>query len=327
MRRRFVSAHAPMIYGSDPIQLDGRWGCRYWVQHPFVFTSNATVDERLSGYPVAVFQPDGRPAHETPLVVGLQGMAAPYQWNAFLVPTLLDMGIACALFDLPLAGERSLARNYRSDVVSEVEALLECEARLGGEFVARAAEAVSRNVGTVLRLAQERHGLRDDRLALFGVSLGALLSAFVFMRDGVGQRLLGAIGHADLPRFARSYAPALTPWLCRLPLRTLGRLLARLTGRNAIRAGADFLLILHELCSGAGDADPMRYAGRVSAARRIRFLVGADDPLVNPADAVACARRFPDGECYIVPGLAHGGGAFVDHVRYFLGTQLGDWRP
>lgn len=63
---------------------------------------------------------------------------------------------------------------------------------------------------------------------------------------------------------------------------------------------------------------------------RVRFLVGKCDRLVNPADAQACATRFPDGACYVVPGLGHGtsnhGLSFTDHVRYFLVTQLGDWR-
>ena len=58
-----------------------------------------------------------------------------------------------------------------------------------------------------------RQALGDGRVALFGVSLGCLLASFAFARDGVGQRLLGAIGHADLNLFARSYAPPLTP-LC-----------------------------------------------------------------------------------------------------------------
>jgi hypothetical protein len=91
----------PVIHGPEPLTLDGRPGNRYWVSHPYTFTGSAAVDERLSGYPVAVFLPYGRPAQETPLVVGLQGMAAPYQWNAFLVPTLLELGIACVLFDTP----------------------------------------------------------------------------------------------------------------------------------------------------------------------------------------------------------------------------------
>src|SRR5205085_88099 len=97
----------------------GRQGDRYWIHDSFPFTGHLDLDERLSGYPVAVFVPP-RPAHETPVVIGLQGMAAPFQWNAFLVPTLLDMGIACVLFDTPLAGERSLVRNYRSDIISEI---------------------------------------------------------------------------------------------------------------------------------------------------------------------------------------------------------------
>ena len=89
-----TSTH-PTIFGPDPLVLDGRQGSRYWVHHPYGFTGNQVVDERLSAYPVAVFQPATRPTHETPIVLGLQGMAAPYQSNGFLVSTLLDMGIAC----------------------------------------------------------------------------------------------------------------------------------------------------------------------------------------------------------------------------------------
>src|SRR5208282_5762128 len=115
---------SPTIYGPDPICLEGRTGDRYWIHHPYEFTGHTVADERLSGYPVAVFQPQGRDPRHTPVVVGLQGMAAPYQRNGFIVPTLLEMGIACVLLDTPMAGERSLARDYRGDAVSEVTALL-----------------------------------------------------------------------------------------------------------------------------------------------------------------------------------------------------------
>ena len=64
----------------------------------------------------------------------------------------------------------------------------------------------------------------------------------------------------------------------------------------------------------------MGYADRVGPDRRARFLVGGADPVVRPADAVACVRRFPDGGCYVVPGLGHGDDGFQDHVRSFLGT-------
>src|SRR5262245_7445509 len=121
--REPVVGSEPAVYGPDPIELAGRRGSRYWVHHPFAFTGSPAVDERLSGYPVALFQPHDRPAGETPLLIGLQGMAAPYQWNDFLVPTLLDQGIACALFDTPAAGERSLARTYDGEVLTELQAL------------------------------------------------------------------------------------------------------------------------------------------------------------------------------------------------------------
>jgi hypothetical protein len=318
----------PIIYGPDPITFYDHTGSRYWIHHPFPFTGNAGVDERLSGYPVVVFQPHGRDPGQTPVVIGLQGMSAPFQWNTFLIPMLLDMGIACVLFDIPLAGERSLARNYRGNILTELAPLLDYEVKLGTALVPRAVEAVAHDFGIVLRLIEERHGLTDPRRALFGVSLGTVMAAFAFLRDGVGLRLLGTIGHADLRRFARSYAPALTPLVCALPVRQLGRLLTLLTGRNEIRAGVDFLHVLNELRHDGQytrAANPMRYLDRIGSGRRVRFLVGVEDRLVRPEDAKACARRFPDGACYVVSGMGHGNGAFDDHVRYFVGTQLGDW--
>jgi len=94
------------IYGPDPIHLEGRTGSRYWVHHNYEFTGNTEVDARLSGYPVAVFQPVGRESSDTPIVISLQGIAAPYQFNSFIISTLLDMEICCVLFD-SLLGERA----------------------------------------------------------------------------------------------------------------------------------------------------------------------------------------------------------------------------
>ena len=53
-------------------------------------------------------------------------------------------------------------------------------------------------------IIRQRHGLTNDRVALFGVSLGVILSGSIFVHEGFGQRLLGAIGHFDIPRFART---------------------------------------------------------------------------------------------------------------------------
>jgi pimeloyl-ACP methyl ester carboxylesterase len=311
------------IYGPEPIRLEGRPGDRYWINAPYEFTGVPAVDERLSGYPVAVFRPPGRPAPETPVVVGLNGMAAPYQWLGFIVPTLLDLGIACVLFETPFAGERSLVRGYSGDILRELEGFLEHRVPITAAVVLRLVQGVAEDFGTVLRLVEDRYGLTDTRRALFGVSLGTLLSAFAFLRDGIGDRLLGTIGHADLRRFALSYTPPSHRLLSNIP----AGILSRFAGPK-VTAGLAFLRVLNELATGRGHAhaiNPMTYLDRIGEGRRVRFLVGQDDPVVKPADAVECARRFPDGECIVVPGLGHGDDRFAEHVRDFLIVQLGDW--
>ncbi|QIR37920.1 hypothetical protein HCG51_15190 [Tolypothrix sp. PCC 7910] len=104
------------IYGPDKINFAGVNGDRYWFYEPYPYTGIADIDERLSGFPVAVFLPPHCPLQQTPLVIGLQGMSAPYGWNAFIVPTLTQMGIAVALFDTPFAGERSLVRTFTAKI-------------------------------------------------------------------------------------------------------------------------------------------------------------------------------------------------------------------
>jgi pimeloyl-ACP methyl ester carboxylesterase len=315
------------IQGPEPIELKGHPGLRYRIHHLFPFVDNDEVNERLSHYPLVLFLPPRRTPDLTPVLIGLQGMAAPYEWSAFLIPELMNKGIACVLFDTPFGGERSLLRTYAGDVVGELAALLERGVRITSLLVANMMEAVARDFRLVLRLLRERHGLIDPRLALFGVSLGTLLASFTFMRDGIGQRLLGTIGHADLPHFAASYAPRFTPLLSSLPVRLLGLLLSRVMGRH-VDASLAFVAVLNELIGSLNTTfgvNPMDYADRVKRGRRVRFLVGRDDPLVYAADAQACAARFPEGACYVVPGMGHGGVGFEDHVRYFVATQLGDW--
>jgi pimeloyl-ACP methyl ester carboxylesterase len=325
------AASPATIHGPEPITLDGRHGQRWWVHHPFSFTGVAAVDDRLSGFPVAVFLPHHRPAHQTPVLIGLQGMACPYTWNAFLVGPLLDMGVACVLFETPFAGERSLVRTGTGDVITELLPVLEHKVTLRAALVPLIMEAVARDYQTVLALLRERHGLTDERVALFGVSLGTLLSSYAFLRDGVGKRLLGSLGHADLRSFARSYAPRFTHLAASRPGRWLAWL-ASLWFGPVIHGTVEFLCVLRELGAGGKvcvSADPMSYADRIGEGRPVRFLVGQEDPLVRVADAEACARRFPDGLCYVVPGLAHGtsrfGPTFPEHARFYVATQLGDW--
>ncbi len=320
------------VHGPDAITLEGRTGACYLAQRPGELTGNPAVDAALFRFPVAVFLPPGREPAHTPVVIGLQGLATPFQETGFLVPTLLDMGIACVLFDIPLAGQRSLIPDQPGDVVQQIIPL----ARHGISFTARTVaglmDVVARDFVLVLDLVRRRHGLRDDRLALFGISMGCLLSAHAFTRDGRGARLLGVIGHADLHLFARSYAPSLTPLLVSPPARVAGKLLSLIRGPYP-EAALRFLGVLQELRRGGEDcvrANPMTYAGRVSGDRRVRFLVGEEDPRLRPKDAQVCSLHFPDGKCHVVPGMAHGtvtsGPSFADHVRTFVATQLADWR-
>jgi hypothetical protein len=320
------------IYGSDPITFEGIVGHRYWIHEPFNFTEIADIDERLSGFPVAVFLPHNRPAHQTPLVIGIQGMCAPYGWNAFTVSTLTQMGIAVALFDTPLAGERGLVRTFSGLVQNEVAPLLDRRISLDTQLLLRIFSCTARDIRLVRDFCRDRYNLTDSRLALFGVSMGVLQTAFTFTADGIGERLLGVIGHADLKTFAKTWGNFILPDLASSPL---GLLAEALLGRCQpdLKCMVPVLRMVKHLKhpDEYGRAcNPMNYIDRVKPPRRVRFLVGDRDRLVNTSDAKACARQFPDGDCYVVPGMGHGtsnfGSSFTDHVRYFLVTQLGDWR-
>ena len=52
--------------------------------------------------------------------------------------------------------------------------------------------------------------------------------------------------------------------------------------------------------------------------------------MVRVGDGRVCSSRFPDGQTFEHEKLGHGyttdGSPFVDHVKYFVGTHLGDWR-
>ncbi|BAY25692.1 hypothetical protein NIES2100_54980 [Calothrix sp. NIES-2100] len=320
------------IYGPDTINFDGVNGDRYWFDEPYPYTGINEVDERLSGFPVAVFLPQNRPPQDTPLVIGLQGMSAPYGWNAFLVPTLTQMGIAVALFDTPLAGERSLVRTFTAVVQNEIQPLINQGIAFDTALLLSIFRNTASNIASIRNFCSDRYGLSDSRLALFGVSMGVLLSGYAFTAQGLGDRLLGAIGHTNLQSFANSWGYGLLPDLAASPL---GGLTAAVLQR--VQPDLQPVVKLLQLAKNlkyhdeyAWDCNPMNYVDQVQLPRRVRFLVGANDPIVRIRDTRACAQKFPDGACYVVPGMGHGtrqwGPGFVDHVRYFLTTQLGDWR-
>ncbi|MGJ5631357.1 alpha/beta fold hydrolase [Nostoc sp. CALU 1950] len=320
------------IYGPDAINFDGVNGHRYWFQEPFSYTGVADIDERLSGFPVAVFLPHNRAAQDTPLVIGLQGMSAPYGWNAFIVSTLTQMGIAVALFDTPLAGERSLVRTFTAMADREIKPLIDRGISFDTELLLCLFRRTAADIARVRDFCGDRYALNNRKLALFGVSMGVLQAAYAFTADGIGERLLGAIGHADLQSFAKSWGYLVLPDLAASPLGGVAEVLLERVQPN-LKPVVKLLQLAKNLKYPDGYAqacNPMTYIERVQPPRRVRFLVGASDPMVSVKDARACAGRFLDGSCYVVPGMGHGshkwGPLFVDHVRYFLATQLSDWQ-
>ncbi len=320
------------IYGPDVINFEGVNGDRYWFYEPFPYTGIADIDERLSGFPVAVFLPQNRPVEHTPLVIGLQGMCAPYGWNAFIVPTLTQMGIAVALFDTPLSGERSLVRSFTSVVEKEIKPLIERDVCFDTKLLLHIFRQIAVDIARIRNFCCERYGLGDSRLALFGVSMGVLQAAYAFNADGLGERLLGTIGHANLQSFAQSWGHWFLPELAASPFGGLAEVILQRV-KPEMKPLVKVLQLANNLKypdEHSNACNPMTYIDRVEPTRRVRFLVGANDQLVSKQDAIECAKCFADGDCYVVPGMGHGtkkwGFSFVDHVRYFLVTQLADWR-
>jgi hypothetical protein len=319
------------IYGPEAINLEGVNGDRYWFYEPFNYVGVDDLNEKLSGYPVVVFLPPHGVTDNTPLVIGLQGMCAPYGLNAFIIPTLTQMGIAVALYETPFAGERSLVRTFTAKVEKELQPLIDRGITFDTKLLLHLLEKNAEDLNKVHQFCQEKYGVGKHKLALFGVSMGVLETAYCFTAHGIGDRLLGAIGHADLLSFANSWGGGFLPILASSPL---GEIVGNLLDK--IQPETKTIINLLQLVQNIKKPDqyatacnPLSYIDRVKSHRQVRFLVGENDPVVNFKDAQICAQQFPDGECYVVPGLGHGdrkwGPTFVDHVRYFLTTQLNNW--
>lgn len=72
-------------------------------------------------------------------------------------------------------------------------------------------QCVGRDISLVRDFCRDRYGLTNNRLALFGVSLGVLQAAYAFTANNWGERLLGTIGYANLQTFTRSWGGLFLP--------------------------------------------------------------------------------------------------------------------
>ncbi len=139
---------------------------------------------------------------------------------------------------------------------------------------------------------------------------------------------------SDINSFSQTFGGRVLPWLASSPVGLLGELILK----KAAPDWAGFvplMRILRQLQSSSDEhvrqLNPISYIDRHdNTHRRVRYLIGEQDPLVSTDSAKRLAALFPDGEVYVVPGLGHGqihfGPGFDEHVRYYLATQLADWK-
>eukprot|EP01111_Echinosteliopsis_oligospora_P005554 TRINITY_DN1897_c0_g1_i2.p1 TRINITY_DN1897_c0_g1~~TRINITY_DN1897_c0_g1_i2.p1 ORF type:complete len:342 (+),score=78.71 TRINITY_DN1897_c0_g1_i2:134-1159(+) len=336
MSRLSPKGEGAWIHEPLEVYMEGRKGMRYWVYNPYTVTGVKAVDDRLCSYPVYVFQPQNRhdQLNEIPIVFALQGMAAPLDWNSYIIPTLLDMGIAVVLMDTPLGGLRSVGRHNNGNVALEISSITALGVTVDVAMLEKLVEVLWTDYQMIHKeIIIERHKLTSDKIALFGTSLGVILSGCLFCREGFGQRILGTIGHFDVPRFARSYIGAILPNLATSFIGNgiewlLHRLKPDLLGFIPLLRLLKGLMDIPDTSSSI--LNPLFYKNRVGDKRKVAVMIGDKDPLLNSADAIKCCDQFKNGACYVVPGLAHGtcffGPDFVHHARYFLQTQLDDWK-
>jgi len=249
-------------------------------------------------------------------------------WNAFFLPDLLDMGLAVAMLQPPLGGERSFCYSFDGMMHKELAPVIANGGAIDHDFVQAIFGCTARDIRNSLQLLSHEHGLSDTRVALAGISLGALQCGYSFICDGIGTRYLAAIGHCDSQNFARSYTPFGLGYLSSSSIGKLLQETLRMVGNDQLAAIVPLLRLIHHLAQDTPAAralNPMSYVERVGAERRASFLYGLRDSMVDGEHVRQCCRQLPNARSYAVAGMGHGGRDFDSHIRYFYTTQLGDW--
>lgn len=307
---------------------------RYRVRRPFAYTGDAAVDEALSTYEAAVAWPAVlRPG--APVVVGMNGIAAPYETAAFVLDAVTAAGGVGVLVETPLSGSRSLVGDRSRNPARELAPLVERGVAVTPAFLRRLMEGVAGDLVAVDALAR-RHHPEAGASVLFGISLGCLLASYAFLHEGVGARLLGVIGHPDVVRFAARLKAQAQASLGGLPLDAAASLAGRRMLEPVVRArfgregvGAlHFAGLLAALARGdaaAHAANPLDLAR--APERPLRLLIGDRDIVAPPGDAEVCAARLPDAAVQVETGLAHGyvvgGLSYPARVAAFVRGELG----
>ena len=286
---------------------------RYVLRRDHAYTGDQDLDRAFSTFGAVVIPPtDGRA--DAPVVTLLNGITKGLDRSVPAGRALAQAGIGAVLIDTPLGGSRRPASGHPGLDLAE---LARRGIALDVPLTRRLFDGVADDLPAVLALAADAHGLGHQRRALFGVSFGCLLSSLAFARDGVGDRLFGAIGHPDLPAMSRGLVDGFARFSGLPPAVIAGGLrlgpvaevaVRRYGGESAV--GALRLARMLDALGKGGRAteglDPVSFAETVSADRPAHFLAGALDPVAPPDAVRQSAGRFATSSVEVLAGLGHG---------------------
>ena len=326
---------------SSPARAGGVSATRYLLRRDHAYTGDQDLDRAFSTFGAVVIPPvDGRA--DAPAVTLLNGITKGLDRSVPTGRALAQAGIGAVLIDTPLGGSRRLAGGHAGLELAEIARR---GVALDVPLARRLFDGVAADLPAVLALAADAHGLGRDRRALFGVSFGCLLSSLPFARDGVGDRLLGAIGHPSLPAMAGGLVDGFSRFsglpasvvAGGLRLGPIAEAAARRYGGESAVGALRFARMLDAMSRGGRaleGLDPLTFAPDVSADRPAHFLAGALDPVAPPDAVRQSAAAFATSSVEVLPGLGHGwypgarpAGAptFERACGAWLVRQLADW--
>ena len=328
------------ILSARPVRVGGLAATRYRLRRPHPYTGHAETDLALSTSDALVVPPTDR-REGAPAVTLLNGITKPLQHSVPVAVALAKAGLGAVLLDTPLGGVRKPGGGGSPGAA--MAALARDGVVMDGPLAGRMLDGVAGDLAALFALAEAEHGLGRRRRALFGVSFGCLLSSFAFGRDALGDRLLGAIGHPDLPAMARGLigtfalatgvpAGAVSGGL---RLGPLAEAAARRFGGDAAVGGLRFARMLEGLGRGGKSTqafNPLRWAA--GDERPVAFLAGERDPVAPPEAVREAAAAYPASSVEVVPALGHGwyrGGrppgapTFEAACAAFALRHLADW--
>ena len=314
---------------------------RYVLRREHPYTGDQDLDRAFSTFGAVVIPPaDGRA--DAPVVTLLNGITKGLDRSVPAGRALARAGVGAVLVDTPLGGSRRPASGHPGLDLAEIARR---GVALDVPLARRLFDGVASDLPAVLALAADEHGLGRSRRALFGVSFGCLLSSLAFTRDGVGDRLLGAIGHPDLAAMSQGLVDGfarfsgLPPSVVSggLRLGPIAEAAARRYGGESAVGALRFARLLSALAQGGRSLDgldPLRFAPDVPASRPAHFVAGALDPVAPPEAVRRSAAAFATSSVEVLAGLGHGwypgarpAGAppFEEACGAWLVRQLADW--